>query len=55
VFSEEYAQRIVGLLKRHYDYGSAKMLAVARKTATPAQRQALSKFQAAATTARGTR
>src|SRR5438876_5493257 len=52
---EEYAQQIVGLLKQHYDYGSAKMLAVARKTATLAQRQALSKFQAAATTARGTR
>jgi len=52
---EEYAQRIVGLLKRHYDYGSAKMLGVARKTATPAQRRALSRFEAAATTARSTR
>jgi hypothetical protein len=52
---EEYAQRIVGLLKQHYDYGSAKMLRVARKTATPTQRQALSKFEAAATTARSTR
>jgi hypothetical protein len=51
----EYAERIVGLLKHHYDYGSAKMLGVARKTATPAQRQALSKFEAAATTARSTR
>ena len=52
---EEYVQRIVGLLKRHYDYGSAKMLGVARKTATPAQRQALSRFEAAATSARSTR
>jgi len=52
---EEYAQQIVGLLKQHYDYGSAKMLRVARKTATPVQLQALSKFEAAATTARSTR
>ena len=40
---EEYGQRIVRLLKHHYDYGSAKMLAGARKTAAPAQRQALAK------------
>jgi hypothetical protein len=37
----EYAQRITTLLKRHYGHGRIKMLAVARKTATPAQRQAL--------------
>ena len=48
----EYAQRIVGLLKHHYHYGSAKMLAVARKVATPAQRQALPKPDAAATRSR---
>ncbi len=39
---DEYASRIVALLKHHYDYGSAKMLALAQKVATPAQRQALS-------------
>ncbi len=46
---EEYGQRIIRLLKHHYDYGSARMLGVARKTATPAQRQALSNLEAAAT------
>lgn len=45
---EEYGQRIVRLLKHHYDRGSAKTLGVARKTATPAQQQALSRFNAAA-------
>jgi len=39
----EYAQRIATLLKRHYKYGLVKMLAVARRIATPAQRQALPK------------
>ncbi|MHB8874023.1 MAG: hypothetical protein ACYC8T_10090 [Myxococcaceae bacterium] len=51
---EEYAQRIVGLLKQHDDYGSAKMLAIARRVATPAQRQALSRFEPTATAARST-
>ena len=37
----EYAERITALLKRHYNYGRDKMLVVARKTATPEQRQAL--------------
>jgi len=37
----EYAQGINTLLKRHYEYGRIKMLAAARKIATPAQRQAL--------------
>jgi hypothetical protein len=37
----EYAQRITKLLKRHHQYGRIKMLAAARKVATPAQRQAL--------------
>ena len=41
--SSEYAQRITTVLKRHYKHGSTKMLAVARKIATPAQRQALPK------------
>jgi len=52
---EEYAQRVFGLLKHHYDYGSATMLAVAGKVATPAQRQALSKVEAAAVTGRSPR
>jgi hypothetical protein len=37
----EYAERIRSLLEHHYDYGRDKMLAVARKTATPEQRAAL--------------
>jgi hypothetical protein len=37
----EYAQSITTLLKRHYEHGRAKMLAVARRIATPAQRPAL--------------
>jgi hypothetical protein len=39
---EEYAERITALLEHHYNYGGQKMLAVARKTATPEQRKALS-------------
>jgi hypothetical protein len=39
---EEYAARITALLKNHYNHTSAKMLAIARKIATPEQRQALS-------------
>ena len=53
--AEEYAQRIVSLLNHHYHYGSARMLAVARKVATPAQRRALPEPEAAATTARSKR
>lgn len=45
---EEYAQRITGLLERHYSYGSTRMLGVARKIATPAQRAALRRFLAGA-------
>lgn len=37
----EYAERITALLEHHYNYGRDKMLAVARKTATPEQRKAL--------------
>jgi hypothetical protein len=37
----EYAQSIATLLKRHYEHGRAKMLAVARRIAQPAQRAAL--------------
>jgi hypothetical protein len=39
---DEYARRITELLKHHYRYGIKKMLAVARRIATPAQREALS-------------
>jgi hypothetical protein len=45
----EYAQRINTLLKRHYEYGRIKMLAVSRKIAAPAQRQALAKGEPEAT------
>jgi len=45
---DEYGQRIVSLLKHHYDYGSTPMLGLARKAATPAQREALSKSATAA-------
>ncbi len=43
---DEYAQRITGLLKKHYHYGSAKMLAVAMELANPSQKQALSNRKA---------
>ena len=42
---EEYAERITALLEHHYNYGRDKMLAVARKTATPEQRKALAAAQ----------
>ena len=43
---EEYARRISDLLENHYNYGSKNMFAVAYKTATPAQRAALSQNEA---------
>ena len=39
----EYAQRIATTLKCHNEHGRVKMLAVARRIATPTQRQALPK------------
>jgi len=39
---EEYAGRTTGLLKHHHNCGGEKMLNIARKTATPEQRRALS-------------
>jgi hypothetical protein len=42
---EEYGQRIARVLERHYSHGSAKMLGMARKIATPAQRAALGRLQ----------
>jgi hypothetical protein len=41
----EYARRITDLLERHCGYESARMLVVARKLATPAQRQALDRLR----------
>ncbi|MBN1443564.1 MAG: hypothetical protein JXA90_12715, partial [Planctomycetes bacterium] len=38
---EEYAERTIALLDHHCDYRFDKMIAVARKTATPGQRKAL--------------
>ena len=52
---EEYARTIVNLLKHHYDYGSGKMLTLARKTATEAQRQALAQFEESAKVKRSPR
>jgi hypothetical protein len=43
----EYAQGITRALKRHYKHGRIKMFAVARKIATPAQRQALEERESA--------
>ena len=40
----EYAGRITSLLEHHYRRGSDRMLNIARKTATPEQRKALSHF-----------
>ena len=39
--AEEYAERVTALLDHHYNYGRDTMLAVARKAATPEQREAL--------------
>jgi hypothetical protein len=44
---EEYAKRIMALLSHHYSYGRDKMLAVARRTATPDQRKALAEVKGA--------
>jgi hypothetical protein len=38
---QDYATRIKDLLSRHYSYGRDKMLAIARRTATPEQRKGL--------------
>ena len=43
---EEYAERVLAMLKARCDYGRDKMLAVARKTASPEQRKALTAFEA---------
>jgi hypothetical protein len=38
---EEFAERVFAILKAHYAFGSDKVHAAARKTATPGQRRAL--------------
>jgi hypothetical protein len=45
VAPDEYAQRIVGLLKRHHKKVSAEMFTVACRVATPKQRQMISKLR----------
>ena len=42
---EEYAERITALLSCHYHYGRDKMLAIARRTATTHQRNALAEVE----------
>jgi hypothetical protein len=42
---EDFAEQITALLSRHYSYGRDKMLAVARRTATPPQRKALAEAE----------
>jgi len=44
---EEYAERITAMLSCHYSYGRDKMLAIARRTATPEQRKALAEVKGA--------
>ena len=44
---EEYAARITALLSCHYSYGRDKMLAIARRTATPDQCQSLAEAEGA--------
>jgi hypothetical protein len=43
---EEYAERIAALLSCHYSYGREKMLAIARRTGTTHQREALTALAA---------
>ncbi|MGO8675919.1 MAG: hypothetical protein ACLQVX_08610 [Limisphaerales bacterium] len=44
---KEYADRITALLSCHYNYGREKMLAIARRTGTTPQRQALAQVKGA--------
>ena len=43
---DEYAQRVVAFLSRHYSYGRDKMLVIARRTGSPDQRKALAGVKA---------
>jgi hypothetical protein len=43
--ADEYTRRIIGLLERHCGDETDRMLVVARKIATPAQRQALDRIR----------
>ena len=51
----EYVQRIATLLNRHYKHERVEMLAEARRMATPAQRQALTKLALEGSFAGGSR
>ncbi len=42
---DEYSQRVVAMVSRHYNYGRAEMLRIARRVATPSQRQALASIK----------
>jgi hypothetical protein len=42
---KEFAELVTALLSRHYSYGRAKMLAIARRTATFHQRKALAEVK----------
>jgi hypothetical protein len=44
----KYAQKVTALLDHHYSYKRDEMLALARRTATPAQRRALAELAGAA-------
>ena len=44
---KDYAERIADMLSRHYQYGRDKMLAIARRIATPPQRKALAEVRSA--------
>ena len=43
---DEYAQRVVAFLSRHYSYGRDKMLVIARRTGSPDKRKALAGIKA---------
>jgi hypothetical protein len=42
---EDFAKQIMALVSRHYNYGRDKMLAIARRKATPQQRVALAEAE----------
>jgi hypothetical protein len=52
---EEHAARIVAMVRQHGRHDSVKLLAAARQGATPAQRQALARADAAAASPRSRR
>src|SRR2546430_16334746 len=44
---QEYGRRVTALLSCHYSHGRDKMLAIARRTATPDQRAGLAELEGA--------